>query len=233
MKESRLKTLILRMTRVPHEDLDMLVVHHLNNSRSQRILWMMEELGLDYEIRFYKRQPDMKAPDELKKVHPLGKSPIIEDVDADGGSVVLVETGAICEYLVDKSGGRLRPTFPLDLQRYRQFLHYAEGSVMPVLLAILIVSKIPLLGRLTVGKIRPMLDIHLDYIEAELSSRTWFAGNEFSAADIMMSFPLEAARARAGLDRSRPATMAWIDRIHARPAYQEALEKGGAYRFAN
>ncbi len=211
----------------------MLVVHHLNNSRSQRILWMAEELGLDYEIRFYKRQPDMQAPDELKKIHPLGKSPIVEDVDADGAPVVLVETGATCEYLVDKSDDRLRPTSPSDLRRDRQFLHYAEGSVMPVLFAILVASKVPLLGPLAARKIRPMLDVHLDYIEAELSSRPWFAGDEFSAADIMMSFPLEAARARAGLDRSRPATMSWIDRIHARPAYQKALEKGGAYRFAN
>lgn len=194
---------------------------------------MMEELGLDYEIRFYKRLPNMQAPDDLKKIHPLGKSPIVEDFDADGRPVVLVETGAICEYLVDKCDGRLKPTLPLDVRRYRQFLHYAEGSVMPVLFAILIVSKVPLLGRLAAGRIRPMLDVHLDYIEEELSTRTWFAGDEFSAADIMMSFPLEAARARAGLDSSRPATISWIDRIHARPAYQKALEKGGAYRFAN
>lgn len=210
----------------------MLVVHHLNNSRSQRVLWMLEELGFGYEIRFYKRQPDMSAPEELRRIHPLGKSPIVEHLDPNGARVILVETGAICEYLVDLCGGRLGPARRDDLLRYRQFLHYAEGSVMPVLFSLLVVSKVPLLGKLAAKRVRPMLDVHLDYIESELASRKWFAGDEFTAADIMMSFPLEAARARAGLDASRPATIAWLDRIHARPAYRQALDKGGAYRFA-
>lgn len=211
----------------------MLIVHHLNNSRSQRVLWMLEELGLDYEIHFYKRRPDMSAPDELRRIHPLGKSPIVEHLDANGHRIILVETGAICEYLVDLSAERLGPAGRDDLLRYRQFLHYAEGSVMPVLFALLVVSKVPLLGRLAVKKVRPMLDVHLDYIESELATRQWFAGDEFTAADIMMSFPLEAARSRAGVDASRPATIAWLERIHARPAYRRALEKGGAYRFAD
>jgi glutathione S-transferase len=210
----------------------MLIIHHLNNSRSQRILWMLEELELDYEIRRYERNADMSAPEELKQAHPLGKSPIVQDI-TDGGTITLVETGAICEYLVGKANGRLGP--PSDLEstlRYRQFLHYAEGSVMPVLFAVLVASKIPVLGKMAAKKIRPMLEIHLDYIERELQSRPWFAGNDISAADIMMSFPLEAASRRAGLDESRPATMAWLKRIHARPAYRKALERGGAYIFS-
>lgn len=211
----------------------MIIVHHLENSRSQRILWMLEELGMDYEIRRYKRQSDMRAPVELRRIHPLGKSPIIED-QTETGSVVLVETGAICEYLVDKAGGRLG--MPQDREnklRYRQFLHYAEGSVMPVLFSILVVSKVPILGKYAASKVRPMLSVHIDYIESELASRPWFAGDALTAADIMMSFPLEAAKSRAGLDEKRPATIAWLDRIHARPAYRTALERGGDYAYAS
>lgn len=213
----------------------MIIVHHLNNSRSQRILWMLEELQLPYDIRFYQRNPEtMQAPPELKRVHPLGKSPILEDRDGPAdGPVTLVETGAICEYLVDKSGGRLGP--PKDLQgalRYRQFLHAAEGSVMPALFAKLVVSRVPLLGKLAAKKVQPMIDVHLDYVEQELAGRPWFAGDAMTAADIMMSFPLEAARARAGLAEGRPATVAWLDRIHALPAYQRALAKGGTYAYA-
>ena len=210
----------------------MIVVHHLNNSRSQRILWMLEELGFEYEIRFYKRSADMSAPADLRRIHPLGKSPIVEDQDELGKRIVLVETGAICEYLVDRAGGRMGPSNPAERLPYRQFLHYAEGSVMPVLFAALVASKVPLLGRLAARKVRKMIDVHLDFIESELESRKWFAGETMTAADVMMSFPLEAAKARAGLGRERPATMAWIDRIHARPAYRKALEKGGPYAFA-
>ncbi len=210
----------------------MIVVHHLNNSRSQRILWMLEELGFEYEIRFYKRGADMSAPADLRRIHPLGKSPIVEDQDELGKRIVLVETGAICEYLVDRAGGRMGPSNPAERLPYRQFLHYAEGSVMPVLFAALVASKVPLLGRLAARKVRKMIDVHLDFIESELESRKWFAGETMTAADVMMSFPLEAAKARAGLGRERPATMAWIDRIHARPAYRKALEKGGPYAFA-
>lgn len=206
-----------------------LIVHHLNNSRSQRVLWMLEELGLPYDIRHYQRDSaTMLAPPELRKVHPLGKSPVLED---DGRK--LIETGAICEYLVEKADGRLGPPAHIeDVLRYRQFLHYAEGSVMPPLLLKLVVSRIPVMGRIAVKRIQPMIDVHLDYIESELKQRPWFAGDAITAADIMMSFPLEAARSRAGLDSTRPATIAWLDKVQARPAYQTALEKGGPYAYA-
>ena len=213
----------------------MIIIHHLNNSRSQRILWMLEELDLPYEIRFYKRDPKtMLAPREMRQVHPLGKSPILEDSDGPGGmGVTLVETGAICEYLVDKAGGRLGPPPSGEGHLlYRQFMHYAEGSLMPPLFAKLVVSRVPLLGRKAAQRVQPMVDVHLDFVERELSLRAWFAGGEITAADIMMSFPLEAARSRAGLGESRPATIGWLDKIHARPAYQAAVSKGGEYAYA-
>jgi glutathione S-transferase len=211
----------------------MIIVHHLENSRSQRILWMLEELGLDYEIKRYQRdRKTMLAPPELKRVHPLGKSPVIEDRDADGGRVI-AETGAIAEYLVEKADGRLgAPAHRDSALRYRFWLHYAEGSMMPPLLLKLVLARIPLLGKPAVKRIQPMIEVHLDYVESELAQRPWFAGDAITAADIMMSFPLEAARSRAGLDASRPATTAWLDKVHARPAYQAALEKGGRYAYA-
>jgi len=211
----------------------MFILHHLNNSRSQRVIWMLEELGFSYQIRFYKRdRKSMLAPPELRSIHPLGKAPILEDQDA-GPPVTLVETGAICEYLVNKADGRLGPPDQsAGLLRYRQFLHYAEGSVMPMLLAKLAVSRVPLLGKTGAKRIQPMIDHHLDYIEQELTDRPWFAGDTMTAADIMMSFPLEVAKGRAGLDASRPATMAWLDRIHSCPAYRMALTKGGEYAYA-
>lgn len=211
----------------------MLILHHLNNSRSQRVLWMLEELGFPYEIRFYKRDTkSMLAPPELRTIHPLGKAPILED-QFSGKPLTLVETGAICEYLVSKADGRLGPPDQAaGLLRYRQFLHYAEGSVMAMLLAKLAISRVPLLGNKGAKRIQPMIDHHLDYIERELTDRAWFAGDIITAADIMMSFPLEVAKGRAELDASRPATMAWLDRIHSRPAYRMALTKGGEYAYA-
>ena len=207
----------------------MIIVHHLENSRSQRILWMLEELGLPYTIKRYERNKQtMLAPPELKAVHPLGKSPVIED---DGQ--VVAETGAIVEYLVDKADGRLgAPANRAGALRYRFWLHYAEGSMMPPLLLKLVVARIPVMGKIALKRIQPMIDVHLDYVEAELSKRAWFAGDQMTAADIMMSFPLEAARSRAGLDESRPATMAWLGKVHARPAYHAALAKGGPYAYA-
>ena len=207
----------------------MIVVHHLENSRSQRVLWLLEELGFPYEVRRYQRDPKtMLAPPELRKVHPLGKAPVIDD---DG--CVVAETGAIVEYLVDKAEGRLGPPPRREaVLRYRQFLHYAEGSMMPPLLAILVVRRLGLLGRPARAPLQRMIDVHLDWLETELGGRDWFAGDEFTAADIMMSFPLEACRARAGLDASRPNLTDWIERIHARPAYGEALAKGGPYAYA-
>ena len=206
-----------------------ITVHHLENSRSQRVLWLLEELGLDYEVKRYERNKQtMLAPPELKAVHPLGKSPVITD-DGD----VVAETGAIVEYLVEKADGKLGPPAHREaVQRYRHFIHYAEGSLMPPLLLLLVLSRIPILGKRAMARVRPMLDVHLDWLEAELSTRDWFAGNDFTAADIMMSFPLEAAGSRGGLDETRPHIMRWLERIHARPAYNTALAKGGPYAYA-
>ena len=207
----------------------MITVHHLENSRSQRVLWMLEELGLPYQIHRYERdRKTMLAPPELARVHPLGKSPVIEDEGR-----VIAETGAIVEYLVEKADGKLGPPPHRDAAlRYRFFLHYAEGSVMPPLLVKLVLSRVPVMGKLAMKRIQPMIDRHLDFIEAELTGRSWFAGDQLSAADVMMSFPLEAARARGGLDERRPSTIGWLDRIHARPTYRAALTKGGPYAYA-
>ncbi|HEY0027911.1 MAG TPA: glutathione S-transferase [Allosphingosinicella sp.] len=206
----------------------MIIVHHLENSRSQRILWLLEELGFDYEVRRYKRDPKtMLAPRELRRVHPLGKSPVIEDEGA-----VIAETGAIVEYLVEKADGRLGPPNRReDVLRYRQFLHYAEGSMMPPLLAILVVNRLGILGRPARAPLQKMLGVHLDWLETELAGRPWFAGDNFTAADVMMSFPLEASRQRGGL-AGRPNLEDWLERIHARPAYGAALQKGGPYAYA-
>ena len=208
-----------------------IIVHHLENSRSQRVLWMLEELSLRYEIKRYERDTKtMLAPPELKFVHPLGKSPVIEDSD-DGR--VIAETGAIVEYLVEKGDGRLAPPAHRDdALRYRFWLHYAEGSLMPPLLIKLVLGRIPVMGKIAMKRLQPMIDVHLDFVEAELGQRPWFAGDEMTAADVMMSFPIEAARSRAGLDGSRPATIAWLAKVHALPAYQTALKKGGPYAFA-
>lgn len=207
-----------------------ITVHHLENSRSQRVLWLLEELGLPYAIKRYERnKATMLAPPELAHIHPLGKSPVIDD---DG--LVIAETGAIIEYLVDKADGRFGPGAHREsMLAYRYFLHYAEGSVMPPLLVKLVLSRVPLFGKSAQKRIQPMIDNHLDFVEATLAARPWFAGDEISGADVMMSFPLEAARARGGLDNGRrPATVAWIDKVHARPAYQAALAKGGPYAYA-
>ena len=206
-----------------------IIVHHLENSRSQRILWLLEELGLPYEVKRYARDPKtMLAPPSLKAIHPLGKSPVIDD-----GGFILAETGAITEYLVEKADGRLGPPAHREAAlRYRHFLHYAEGSLMPPLLLLLVIARLGLLGRPARKPIQKMLDVHLDWLEAELADRPWFAGEDFTAADVMMSFPLEAARQRGGLDESRPNLLDWLERIHARPAYGRGLERGGPYSYA-
>ena len=170
----------------------------------------------------------MLAPPELKHVHPLGKSPVIQD-----GDTVVAETGAIIEYLVEKADGKLGPPPHRDaILRYRFFLHYAEGSLMPPLLVKLVLNRVPLFGKAAQKRIQPMIDVHLDYLERELAARDWFVGDDITAADVMMSFPLEAARQRAGLDASRPNLIAWLDRIHGRTAYGRALERGGPYAYA-
>jgi glutathione S-transferase len=207
----------------------MIIVHHLENSRSQRVLWLLEELGLPYQVKRYARDPrTMLAPKELRRVHPLGKSPVIEDE-----GLVIAESGAIVEYLVDKAGGRLgSPEDRCGKLQYRMFLHYAEGSLMPPLLAILVVRRLGLLGRPARKPLLAMLARHFEWCDAELSGRPWFAGQELTAADIMMSFPLEAARSRAGLTPEYHHLFDWLERIHARPAYQAALKVGGAYDYA-
>jgi glutathione S-transferase len=223
----------------------MITVHHLNNSRSQRVLWLLEELGLPYEIQKYQRDPKtMLAPPSLMKVHPLGKSPVITD---DGTTVA--ESGAIIEYLIERYGnGRLAPAIGApERLRWRYWLHFAEGSAMPPLLLKLIFERIKatkmpffakpiaraIANKLLATLVEPNLKRQLDFMEAELGTSEWFAGAEFSAADIQMSFPVEAAAQRAGLNASRPKLMAFLKRIHTRPAYQRALERGGPYSFAN
>ncbi len=206
----------------------MIRVHHLNNSRSQRVLWLLEELGAPYDVVRYQRKPTMLAPDELKRVHPLGKSPVIED-----GGRTFAETGLIVEYLVERYGPDLAPSRDSELHwRYKYWLHYAEGSLMPPLLLKLVVDRLGLLGRPARGFVQSQLKLHFDYLEAALAAAPWFVGERFSAADIMLSFPLEAARDRAGLDQTRPKLMDFLQRTNARPAYKRALETGGPYRYA-
>ena len=207
----------------------MITVHHLENSRSQRILWVLEELELPYRVQRYERDPKtMLAPKELRRVHPLGKSPVIED-----SGLVVAESGAIVEYLVEKAGGRLGPPQGWGGKlNYRMFLHYAEGSLMPPLLALLVVRRLGVLGLPARKPLMKMFSRHLDYLDAELSGRPWFAGDEITGADIMMSFPLEAAKERAGLTSEYHHLWEWLERIHARPAYQRALKAGGPYAYA-
>ena len=221
----------------------MIIVHHLADSRSQRVLWLLEELGLEYEVRRYERDPaTMLAPAELKAIHPLGKSPVLDDSD-----VRVAETGAIIEYLLDTHGaGRLRPANGSpERHRFTYWLHYAEGSAMPPLLLKLVFSQLPkrapglvkpvvkgVVKAANKGFIDPQLKTHADYWNSELGRDGWFAGPDFTAADIMMSFPLEAAATRMTVTEGRPNIGAFLERIHARPAYQAALKRGGAYAYA-
>ena len=223
----------------------MITVHHLNNSRSQRVLWLLEELGLPYEIRKYERDATtMLAPPELADVHPLGKSPVITD-----GAVTVAETGAIVEYVLHTYGaGRLQPPAATEEgRRFSYWLHFAEGSAMPPLLMKLVLDRMEagqgmpffakpiarnIARKVKTMMVEPNLKRQLDFMEAELGRSEWFAGNGFSAADIQMSFPVEAAHQRAGLDAGHPRLMAYLKKIHARPAYRKALERGGPYSFA-
>jgi len=220
----------------------MIIVHHLNNSRSQRLLWLLEELGVLYDIKHYERDKrTMLAPAELRKVHPLGKSPVITD-----GEVTLAESGAIMEYVLEKYGrGRLMPRVGTpERLRYTYWMHFAEGTAMPPLVMKLVLGRMAkgapffvrpvaraIAKKVNDGFVQPNISRQLDFMESELSRSTWFAGNEFTAADIQMSFPLEAASARGGLDGSRPKLMEFLNRIHAREAYRAALEKGGEYKL--
>ncbi len=223
----------------------MLTVHHLNNSRSQRVLWLLEELDVPYEIIRYERDAKtMLAPEALKRVHPLGKSPVITD-----NGQTIAETGAIIEYIADRYGeGRLVPPRGTpEHMRYTYWMHYAEGSAMTPLLLKLIFSRIatqpaPFFVRPVLKQVSkrvqdvlvdPQLATHIRYWDDELGKSTWFAGNDFTAADIQMSFPMEAAASRAGAGKNYPRVLSFLERIHARPAYQRALDRGGPYALAS
>jgi glutathione S-transferase len=225
----------------------MITVHHLNNSRSQRVIWLLEELGVDYEIKRYERdEKTMLAPKSLLKIHPLGKSPVITD-DAHG-HVTVAESGAIIEYLIGNYDFecKLAPALGTPTRlRYTYWLHFAEGSAMSPLLMKLVfnhIEKAPMpffakpIAKAIAKKtktsfIDPQIKSHLDFIEDELHKSTWFAGGRLTGADIQMSFPLEASVARGGLDDSYPKIMAFLKRIHARAAYKRALDRGGEYNL--
>ena len=220
----------------------MIIVHHLENSRSQRVLWLLEELGLPYEVRRYERDAKtMLAPPELKAIHPLGKSPVIEDNGA-----IIAETGAIFDYILQTyAEGRLSaPPGTSEARKLTYWLHYAEGSAMPPLLLKLVFMRVPegapgllrplirqIAGKVQQQLINPQLASHLAYWESELAPTGWFVGDGLTAADIMMSFPLEAAANRGGAAKSA-VVMDFLNRVHARPAYQRALEAGGPYAYA-
>lgn len=221
----------------------MLTVHHLADSRSQRILWLLEELQVPYEIKRYERGLDKFAPADLRQIHPLGKAPII----THQGHVV-AESGAIIQYIIERiAAGRLAPVaFSEQRLRYDYWLHYAEGSLMPLLVMSLVMARVdkapmpfiarPVARQITAGVqknyLGPQLTLHLDHVEQSLTEYEWFAGDAFTAADIQMSFPLEAAASRSQALADRPAIGAFLKRIHARPAYQRALERGGKYAYA-
>jgi glutathione S-transferase len=209
----------------------MIVVHHLNNSRSQRVLWLLEELGIEYEIKFYERDAKtMLAPESLRQVHPLGKSPVITDAD-----LTIAESGAIVEYLVNRYGnGRLVPASDTpEYLRYTYWLHYAEGSAMPPLVMRIVLNNFGAGDSSVVsGFVAPQIKLNFDYIESELRKSTWFVGEEFTAADIQMSFPLEVVAMLPEEVESRPKIKEFIDRIHGRPSYKRALERGGEYEVS-
>ena len=228
----------------------MITVHHLNNSRSQRILWMLEELNLEYEIIRYERDvKTMQGPASLREVHPLGKSPAITD-DGSGEQILLVESGAIIEYLMQtygKNSSLITPKTGSQEERdYRYWLHFSEGSLMPPLLLRLIfhrVKKAPVpffvkpIAKAIANKVlsefvNPNVQCLLDFIEASLEGKQWFLGYQLSGADIQMSYPLEASVARGLIDDHYPDIQSYVERIHQQPAYQAALLKGGKYDYA-
>jgi glutathione S-transferase len=222
----------------------MIIVHHLENSRSQRVLWLLEELRLDYEVKRYERDKKSNlAPNELLKVHPLGKSPVVE-IDGE----VYAETAAIVEHIIENfGGGKLQPARGgPDWRRYRYWLHAAEGSYMPPLVLTLMLGRMdtapmpffarPIAKKLT-GAVRDSYLNHtiaalFGYLDSELSKSPFLAGNELTGADIMMSFPAEAAMQRAPAAVKTPRIKAYVEKLQARPAYKRALERGGPYAFA-
>jgi glutathione S-transferase len=221
----------------------MITVHHLENSRSQRILWLLEELDVDYEVIRYERDPKTGlAPAELMAVHPLGKAPVITD-----GDVTVAESGAIVEYLVDHyDDGRLKPAEGTpERLAYTYWLHYAEGSFMPLMILSLIMHRIEtapmpffirpvakgIVDKVRSGYLDRNVKRHLDFMESALTESDWFCGDEMTAADIQMSFPVEAAEVRSDLARDYPRLEGFLERIRALPTYQAALEMGGPYRL--
>ena len=221
----------------------MITLHHLENSRSQRILWLLEELDVDYEIRKYSRDPKTSlAPAALKEVHPLGKSPVITD-----GDVVAAESGAIVEYLVEKyDDGTLGPGQVADeALAYRYWLHYAEGTFMPLMIVALLMGRIEsasmpffikpiakgIVAKVRSGYLDANVKSNLDFMESSLDQSGWFAGDRMTAADIQMSFPVEAAEVRTNLSSDYPNLNAFLEQVRARPAYRAALEKGGPYEL--
>jgi len=207
----------------------MIRVHHLNNSRSQRILWLLEELGLPYEIVKHQRDPQTNlAPPSLAEVHPLGKSPVLVD-----GPRVVIESGAIIEYVVRRHGkGRLAPpeTSP-EWPRYVQLMHYAEGSAMLPLMLKLYLGRLGAAGAPLEPRVTSEIENHFEWLDAELGDSDWFVGDEFSAADIQLSFAIQAARVLHGLEKFGNLAR-FLERVRARPAYQRALERGGPYAFS-
>ena len=207
----------------------MIVVHHLNNSRSQRIVWLLEELGVPYQIESYRRDAKTNlAPPELRMVHPLGKSPVIRD-----GDLVLSESGAIVEYLVERHGGGhlMPPRGTPEHVRYLHWMHFAEGTIMLHLLARLYLSRVGEPAKALQARVEGMIGDELDLVEAELGRSAHLAGSEFSAADVQMMFPLEfSAFARLTGER-HPRLRDYLGRMQARTAYRRAVEKGGAYIF--
>ena len=208
----------------------MIVFHHLNDSRSQRVLWLLEELELPYEVKRYERDEKTRlAPPELAAVHPLGKSPVVSDA-----GLTLIESGAIIESIIRRhGGGRLQPSAEgAERETYIQWLHYAEGSAMLPLMLKLYVSRLGEAGAPLEPRIESELARHLGYVDQSLQGREWLVGNELTGADIQMSFVGEVAVARGYRERC-PSMAAWVKRLQARPAYRRALERGGPYAFAS
>lgn len=208
----------------------MIEVHHLNNSRSQRVLWLLEELGLAYEVVKYQRNAETNlAPPSLREIHPLGKSPVVKD-----GDLVVIESGAILQYLADRYGeGRLLPPAgSADAVRHLQLMHYAEGSAMLPLMLRLYLSRLGDAAAPLAPRVQSEIQNHLGHLDRELDGRDWFVGDSLTVADIQLSFPIQAGRMLHGLD-SFPRLAAFLDRIHARPAYRRALERGGPYAFGS
>jgi len=221
----------------------MITVHHLENSRSQRVLWLLEELGLEYEVKRYERDKKTKlAPESLKAVHPLGKSPVISD-----GEQVVAESGVITEYLIHRYGAD-DMRFEVGSQQwldYSYWMHYAEGSLMPLLVMKLIFSQVKkapmpffvkpvargISDNVVKSFVQPNIETHLTFVNDHLKGKNWFVGDKFSGADVQMIFPIEAASARASVKEKFPEIQRYMEQVHQRPAYQRALETGGPYQL--